>query len=114
MKASMYDVSIVDKYIAASHPFIAALSSQQLSALLAEVDDIYVNKEIAEKLLLAIQRPLGVEDIVVVLPHLYTSTQKAEFINNFLPRCNVDQAGKGRIKAELSAVETMLLGSTLD
>ena len=74
-----------------------------------------MNKEIADKLFAALQRPLKVADLLVVVRYLYTSTQKAEFLNQYLSKCSdADKGGKEMIKAELSAVEIMLLGSLLD
>lgn len=116
MGNSVFDVEIVRKYLASPKVnFLGTLTTSDLKLILSNVDDVYRKMEIACLLLEALTRPIKVADITSVVPQLYTSSQKVEFINIFLPKCaDNDDSGRNKIKLLLSEVEKMMVGDVLD
>ena len=118
MEHSIYDGPVVQKYVAAADgeaSWMKNLTANDLNNILSKVHDVFCRKEIADMLFGVIDRPLVVEDIICCLPHLYTSSQKAEFVQAQIEKCtDADSSGKGRVKEHLSSLEAMLVGSILD
>lgn len=83
MKRSVYDLQIVQEYVAQKHgqaQFITTLTGQDISSLLVSVYDTFARKHIACILFDALERPITVDDMIFVLPLLPSTSQKIEIL----------------------------------